>query len=686
MRKRSKNRYADGVVLPFIDKKFAGHTLTFFSAFILAWARLGFNISPFAPAFAAAVPGKRSVAAILGSCCACLLDFEGVYTARLVAVTVCTGMINYCLSRSGFNVNKHLAAPISCGVCSLLTGVTVLAAQGFTSDGVITYFCESIVGAGCAGFLSRLNFHKGFFKGSEPLDVKQLSGIAVFLAMMVISAERIVIAGISFAHIAAMVIILVSSKFVGLTGGCISAGVMGFSVCLLPGASLVGIIYTFEGVVCGLTAKFGKAVQCVAFVCASAVVLLVNAGEFDMLPALGELVASVAIFAAIPKRFFDVNKKYFASGDTVPEFETMKKALMIELESISGGLDEVAKAVDRIADEMPKNENGGEENSISTETRRLVRDQFATLSTAMREVSSRFADETRFDASTSAKVEAVLSGYGIKAREVVCSTTGRKEKIDITAQRINGKISRTALTDDIENVCGCKLNIPAVVQDETTTHITFESKPEYNLRTGYAQRIAQGRMSGDVCDDFSDKDGNRIIIISDGMGTGPKAAVDGTVASWLFSKLIATGLGFESALKLVNAAMIVKSTDESLATIDAVRINLNSGKTEFYKAGAGITLVCKGKKVYSVGNPSMPLGILREVAFDKASLTLKRGDKLLMMSDGIAASAHPHIAKKLSRFNKNNPSELAEEVVSIAEKYSQSKRPDDITAVAVIVG
>jgi stage II sporulation protein E len=170
------------------------------------------------------------------------------------------------------------------------------------------------------------------------------------------------------------------------------------------------------------------------------------------------------------------------------------------------------------------------------------------------------------------------------------------------------------------------------------------------------------------------------------MGTGAKAAVDGTVAAWLFAKLIAAGLGFESSLRLVNSAMIVKSTEESLATIDAVRINLNSGKTDFFKAGAGISLVCKGKKVYKIGKPSMPLGILREIESDCHSLALKRGDKLLMMSDGVSVSAHREIAENLSRFNKNDPSELAEEVVKIAEKYSKSKHPDDITAVAVIVG
>lgn len=685
MKKRGKNRSNAGAVLPFIDKNSAGHVLTFFSAFVLAWARLGFDISPFAAAFAASVPGKRSVAAILGSCCACLLDLDGTYTARLASVTVCTGLINYCLSCSDFRINRHIVAPVSCGVCGLLSGITVLAAQGFSADGLITYFCESVVSAGCAGFLSRLEFPKGFFKGNEPLDMKQLSGVTVFFGMMVMSADRFLICGVSVAHIAAMAIILIASRLVGLAGGCISAGVMGFAACLLPDASLVGIIYTFAGIVCGITARFGRAVQCGAFFSMSVVVLFVNAGEFRMLPALFELAAAVIIFAVIPGRFFDINEKYFATGNTVPEFEAMKKALMMELDSISGGLDEVAAAVDRIADEIQKIENGSE-SVINTEMRQLVRDQFSILSTAVREITGRFADETRFDTQTSAKIHAVLSSYGIRAKEVVCSNTGRTERINITAERINGKISRSALTDDIENVCGYKLNIPDIVQNEDLTHITYEKKPRYNLRTGCAQRIAQGKMCGDSCDDFSDKDGNRIIIISDGMGTGAKAAVDGTVAAWLFSKLIAAGLGFESSLRLVNSAMIVKSTEESLATIDAVRINLNSGKTDFFKAGAGITLVCKGKKVYRVGNPSMPLGILREIESDRHSLTLKRGDKLLLMSDGVAVSAHTEIAEKLSRFNKNDPSELAEEVVEIAEKYSKSKHPDDITAVAVIVG
>lgn len=686
MKKRGKNSSRIGAVLRFVDKEYAGQALTFFGGFVFAWARLGFDISAFAPAFASAVPGRRSIAAILGSCCACLLDLDGVYTARLAAATVFTGMINYCLSNSYFKVNKLIVAPLSCGVCSLLTGLTVLVAQGFNFNGLIIYIIESAVGAGCAAFLSRLRLPKGFEKGRVTADARQLSCAVAFLAMPVISAQRFVIAGISLADIAAMVIILSASALFGLTGGCISAGIMGFSVCLLPEASLMGVMYTLAGIVCGVTSRFGRTVQGAAFVSAGFILLLMNAGQFRLLPAVCELIISVVIFAAIPKRFFGMNRKSFASDGTLPEFESMKKSMLTQLESVSTGLDEVAQAVDKIADEMRKTENISNENGIDAQTRQLVRDQFSTLSTAVREIAFRFSDEVSFDMQLSSRIGTVLADHGIKTEEVVCSSTGKKEKIEIRAERINKKISRAALVDDIEAVCGYKLTAPAVEQDENSTRMVFEKRPAYKLHIGNAQRIAQGRLCGDSCDDFSDKDGNRIVVISDGMGTGPKAAVDGTVAAWLFSKLLASGLGFESSLRLVNSAMIVKSSEESLATIDAVRINLNSGKTDFFKAGAGITLVCKGKKVYNIGNPSMPLGILREVEFDTGTLELKRGDKLLMMSDGIPQTSYAEIAQKLSRFNKNDPSELAGEVVRIAEKYSELKHPDDMTAVAVIVG
>ena len=686
MSKVHNNKDNRRIAFPQISKNFSAQVLTFATGFVLSFARLAFGISPFAAAFSASVQSGRCVAAMLGSCCGLLLDSDGIYTARLIATVICTGMINFFTAGVTATKERQIVALVSCGGCSVLTGVTVLAAQGFSADGAITYLLESIVGVGSVCFLRRLSFPGGFFIGREPLDMKQLSGITVFLSMIIMSADRLVLEGISLAHIAAAALILITAKLTGVSGGCISGGVMGFSVCMLRDASPVGIIYTFAGLACGAVSRFGRAAQCAAFAVISAVVMLVNSGEFDVISTVYEVIISLVIFAMIPKQFFNLNQKFFASGDTLPEFETMKKALVMEMESVSGGLKEVADTVDKIASGIQQLENRDSTDAADIETRQLVRDQFATLSTAVREIGARFAEETRFDTKTGARVHAVLTDYGITPRQIVCSNVGGREKIDISAERINGKISRTALTGDIEQVCGYRLSIPTVKQEENCTKITFEKKPRYNLRIGYAQSIAQGEMCGDSCDDFSDKCGNRIVVISDGMGTGPKAAIDGNVALRLFSKLVSSGLGFESALRLVNSAMIVKSDEESLATLDCVRINLNSGRAEFFKAGANVSFVCKGKRVYTVGHPSMPLGILREIEPDCCETALRRGDKVLMISDGVLPQAYREIAENLSRHNKNDPCGLAEEVVETAKKYSQSNHPDDITAAVIIVG
>ncbi len=672
-------------LIPPSGSNFYGQALTFAAAFVLSNARLVWDMSPFVAAFAASVPGKRSIAATLGGCCGCLLSIDGAYTARLIAVTVCAGLINFCLYRSGFVRNNLIAAPVSSALCSLLTGITVMAAQGFSPDGMITYLCESIIGTGCACFLSRLSFTSGFFKGLNPLDMRQLSGVLVFMGMLVVSSQPLSLDGIGFSDIAAAVIILISARLTGVSGGCVAGGVMGFAVSISSTNLLLGGLYTFGGLAAGLLSRFGRAVQCVGFAGVAAVTVMANIGRYDVISIIYEVIISLLIFALIPKKFFEANSRFFVSDDTVPEFEAMKKALLLELESVSGGLDEVSQAVERIADEMVKLEKG-DDKSLSVQTKHLVRDQFATLSTAVREISQSFCSETKFDTRASARVSAVLAGYGITPKEVVCSTTGPRSKIDIKADRINSKISRSALTGDMENVCGYKLGIPSVTHTEDTTLISFEKRPKYNLRTGQSQHTAEGRLCGDTVDSFTDREGNRVVVISDGMGTGPKAAVDGTVAAWLFSKLIAAGLGFDSSLRLANSALIVKSTEESLATIDSVKINLHTGKAEFYKAGAGMSLICKGRKLYKIGGSSMPLGILREIEFDKSELKLRRGDKLLMMSDGVPQSAYKEIGGILSCFNKNDPSELAEKVVEIALKYSDSHRPDDITAVAIIVG
>lgn len=62
------------------------------------------------------------------------------------------------------------------------------------------------------------------------------------------------------------------------------------------------------------------------------------------------------------------------------------------------------------------------------------------------------------------------------------------------------------------------------------------------------------KLCGDTFESFYDGRGNYVVILSDGMGTGPRAALDSAMASGLMARLVKAGFGFQSALRLVNSS------------------------------------------------------------------------------------------------------------------------------------
>lgn len=663
-----------------------GQAADFLLGFCLSQARLFDEASPFAVALTAAARRENILAAFAGSCLGFLLRFNSAATVRQIAALTAVSAVNYIVARTGLMKRARLLPPLNAGICLALTGFTVLAAQGFDINGFMVYLCESVLSFGAAAFFYEAQSVTAPILKKEPLSQKQITAFLVSFCMLLMSLEGLELAGISLARIFAVFAVLCASKYLGAVGGCVCGGSMGFAMSLGSRLPFLGSAYTFGGLLAGLLVPMGQLAQASAFAICNAIVVLMNTGQHNLMPALYEAAVATVAFVLLPKKLFDRFSVYFTGKQKLPEFEMMKKALLMRFENVGKGLDEVAEAVEKIAQNMVKLDSQGDDTQ-SREIKQLVRDQFSTLAMAVEDVSHELADETRFDTVTAARVEAVLTSYGIKTNNIICSKTGEVERIEISAQKIRGKLSRAALMEDMEAACGYKLNSPTIREEEMETQLTFIKKPQFNLRIGKAQFTANdGSLCGDSCDLFLDKDGNQIIVISDGMGTGPRAAVDGAVAAWLFSKLIVAGLNFDSALRLSNSALIVKSEEETLATIDAAKINLYTGAVSFFKAGASNSLVCKGKKVYKYGNPSMPLGILREIEFDKEETTLSRGDILLMMSDGVSTSAYPIIVKELRSFNKKDPSALAERVVEIAKTSNGQGHADDITVIAVAVG
>ena len=235
-------------------------------------------------------------------------------------------------------------------------------------------------------------------------------------------------------------------------------------------------------------------------------------------------------------------------------------------------------------------------------------------------------------------------------------------------------------------MCERDFDIPNVSEVGGEVYIALTEHAVYKIDIGVEQIAANGsNMCGDAYKYFNDGKGHFIMILSDGMGTGGRAAVDGAMASGLMSRLIKAGFGYNCSLRILNSSMLFKSTDESLATVDIASIDLFTGQTMLYKAGAAPTIVRRSGKTGKAESTSLPAGILREIGFDRATVKCKAGDIVVLMSDGAIGSGTDWIRAEIEAWRDGSAQNLAAHLCECAKRRRNTPHDDDITVMVSII-
>ena len=219
---------------------------------------------------------------------------------------------------------------------------------------------------------------------------------------------------------------------------------------------------------------------------------------------------------------------------------------------------------------------------------------------------------------------------------------------------------------------------------EIKTVIVFEEKSLFSVRVGVAQKaLRQGDVCGDSVAIIRKQGGRASVILSDGMGTGARAKIDSTMTCSVMEKLLRSDFTFDSALKIVNSSLIMKSTDESIATIDGVTVNLFTGTVNFFKAGGSLTFIRHGNEITTLEGVSLPVGIIRNVEFWKSEKELSAGDIVLLLSDGAVGEDCGWISDELLSWNTADMDDLAGHMARLASLRMTDNTKDDISAVAI---
>lgn len=320
------------------------------------------------------------------------------------------------------------------------------------------------------------------------------------------------------------------------------------------------------------------------------------------------------------------------------------------------------------------------------DVRSVLSEQFYSLGQVLEDIVEEFKEYEYFDTAIEEKICMSLRGTGITPREVSCRIDKfQRMFIEVEASIVDkNRINKFTIKKELSKICDRKMDTPCISYSNENCMIQVTERPLFDLQIGASQHICDnGNLCGDNYTYFNDGKGRMIIVMSDGMGTGGRAAIDGAIATGIMSKLSKAGLSFNCALKIINSALLVKSGEESLATLDVICTDLFTGKAEFMKAGAAVTFVKTKGRVISIDTPSLPTGILTDVSFSCENINLCEDDVILMLSDGALSTGENWIKEILKNWAGKDPQMLADKIVNEAIERRNDGHDDDITVLAI---
>ena len=239
---------------------------------------------------------------------------------------------------------------------------------------------------------------------------------------------------------------------------------------------------------------------------------------------------------------------------------------------------------------------------------------------------------------------------------------------------------RATLTD----LLGLPLREPEVTRAQDLDRAVLTQAEPLMAVLGVAARKKDGEtVSGDAQAWFKTEDGALYILLCDGMGSGPDANRESSLAIRLLERFLKAGVEPEAALKTLNSALALRSEEEGgFTTVDLLRVDLFSGESALYKFGAAPSYVKKGKSVSRVTGAALPAGLAtgEQVAPDASVLRLEAGDTVVLVSDGVTSAREDGwLRKALAEFSGGSPKELARTLIESA----QADDKDDRTALVV---
>lgn len=315
------------------------------------------------------------------------------------------------------------------------------------------------------------------------------------------------------------------------------------------------------------------------------------------------------------------------------------------------------------------------------EMREFLSEQLSAMEDILSDLSFRTGQVRSIDSQLSARVREHFSNLGypnVKACVYVDENLCQRVDVFITAE-FKGDLVR--LTAALSEMIEIDLDIPVIVRVDNMTRMSFAEIPKFSVEIKSFTASSSGEYSGDSFEIFDTSVNEKYIVLSDGMGTGKRARLDSMFSVSLVTRLIQSGMSMETAHKLINSMLRVKGWEESFATLDIMRLDLNGATAHFLKSGAVQSYLCRDGGIKSIGGQAFPAGILPDCSPDITEVKLFDGDMILMTSDGVEDATARELSTYTNGSAKLSVADMVNKLGAKALSQNNNGKQDDITII-----
>lgn len=324
------------------------------------------------------------------------------------------------------------------------------------------------------------------------------------------------------------------------------------------------------------------------------------------------------------------------------------------------------------------------------ESREAIGEQFRDIGYLMREFARQLYGDKQLELDEKGNLSVVLKRNQILARkmELIENNDHFQELHMMVKSRKRTCVTTRELAKCVSGVLE-KPFVPAQnsrnVLPKEYEKVVLVEDTKFKTITGMARRSKDGeRVSGDNYSFLKLDNGELVMTLSDGMGSGEYASLESVSVVELLESFLEAGVGERTAIHLINSVFVLQSEEQNLSTLDMVVLHLHTGVCEFIKMGAAAAFIKHRDGVESIVSTSLPMGVFAKAEYENVSKKMEDGDYIILLSDGVLDTAlgnnqEGYFRNIIGGLEMNNPKELADAILQQAIANNDGEIVDDMT-------